>query len=515
MKSINNFKILSVILTFCCTVPYTAQASAIKKIHASFISGTFHNHPISDTISLTIWDNIVSIEKRNLIPARRFTAIVKNGKFSFKIDSVKSNSYISLGIGNFVAGKPYPFLDLFVLEPGDNIHISISTNDRIEERDKLKREVNSHKVCLNCDNFSFTGEESLKYKYRLELYKAKDSLQNNWYDTDPIATKEPTSFTEKYHRSYSQMIFVKDRILPLLGKAKGNISEAMYQLLEADVLAQCNFLFLADLANSYQPSQVSENDRGIFKKFYADSVLIRTVDDIPDNIQAISAFYPPTLIYKERLENKLYNQKSNYNRIKNNYSGILRDRILTNYLIDNLNRTGVDSLINDAFSIMKESRNKEILLSAQANSKLGTYLNFSLQDVSGKVVNLSDYKGKVVFIDFWFFGCGGCTTFYLGKLSKIEEYYKDNPNIVFLSVSIDSDRNKWLRAIKSNNYTSEKAVNLTTGNLGELHPLIRKLNIMSYPALIMIDKNGNIASNDSDKLRERTSEFIKYFVSKN
>ncbi|HZW70865.1 MAG TPA: TlpA disulfide reductase family protein [Hanamia sp.] len=515
MKSINKIKIILFLLTFCYTEGSIAQLQGIKKIQASYISGTFHNLPVSDTISLTIWENIISIEKRNLIPARRFTAIVKNGKFKFQIDSVKSNSYISLGIGNFVAGKPYPFLDLYVLEPGDNINISISTNERIEDRDKIKGEVNGQKACLNCNNYNFTGKGALKYQYRTVLYKAKDSLQNNWYDTDSIAIKEPTSFKAKYQRSYSQMTFVKDRVLQILQQARGNISEVMYQLLEADAVAQCNFLFLADLANSYQPTQVSENDREIFKNFYTDSVLNRIRDDIPNDIQAISAFYPPTLIYKERLENKLYNQKSNYNRIKKNYSGALRDRILTNYLIDNLNRTGVDSLISDALSIMKESRDKEILISAQANSKVGTHLNFSLRDVNGNLVNLSDYKGKVVFIDFWFFGCGGCTTFYLGKLSKIEEFYKDNQNIVFLSISIDTDRNKWLKAIKSNSYTSEKAVNLTTGSLGELHPLIRKLNIMSYPALIVVDRNGNIASNDSDKLRASTSEMIKFFISKN
>lgn len=510
------FKIrMIIIFVLCFPVIVMAQIKGKNKSPASHITGTYIGiSPISDTITLTIWDTFVSVDKRWLTSSRQFQSVVKNGQFTFKIDSVTGPVYFSLGSGIGAGVRPYPFLDLYVFEPGDNVKISISEDRSIEARDKIIRKVNNKMTCLNCGKFDFSGKGSMKYQYRQALYRAKDSLQINWYNTEPIAKRDPKSFIENYHRSYSQMVFVRDRELRILEKYKGKVSAEMYQLLYADAVAQCNFLFLADLGSYWEPTEGSDVERQVLKKFYIDTVLNKIRDYIPKHIQAMSAFYPPTLILKERLENKVFDQKSVYGRLKKNYAGILKDRLLTNYLIDNLNKSIGDSIVAAELFVIKQSGYRSFLSSAISNSKIGSHLDFKLQDIKGKEIKLSDFKGKIVLIDFWFYGCAGCLQFYRDKLSKVEEFYKDNSDVVFISVSIDSDRTKWLKALKTGVYTSETANNLTTGVLGAVHPLIKKLNIYSYPAIFIVDRNGDIAYNKATEIREKADEFIKQMLTK-
>ena len=65
--------------------------------------------------------------------------------------------------------------------------------------------------------------------------------------------------------------------------------------------------------------------------------------------------------------------------------------------------------------------------------------SFMLKDVRGNNVSLSDFKGKVVVMDFWTTWCSWCkeTT---QELEKLHNNYKDR-DVVFLGISMDSGGN--------------------------------------------------------------------------
>lgn len=67
--------------------------------------------------------------------------------------------------------------------------------------------------------------------------------------------------------------------------------------------------------------------------------------------------------------------------------------------------------------------------------------NFKLPDTKDKVYSLADFKGKIVVVDIWAMWCAPCLAekpYY----QKIEEEYKGNNQIVFLSVSVDGNAKK-------------------------------------------------------------------------
>ena len=111
---------------------------------------------------------------------------------------------------------------------------------------------------------------------------------------------------------------------------------------------------------------------------------------------------------------------------------------------------------------------------------------FSLKDASGQTVHLSDYKGKVVLLDFWATWCGPCKI----EIPWFMDFEKQFKNQGFAVVGISMDEDGWT-AIKPYVQNMKMNYRVLLGN-DEVSTAYGGLD--SLPTTLLINREGCIAS---------------------
>ncbi len=124
-----------------------------------------------------------------------------------------------------------------------------------------------------------------------------------------------------------------------------------------------------------------------------------------------------------------------------------------------------------------------------------------LEDAEGNVVDFSSFKGKYVYIDLWASWCGPCCK-EVPHLQALEKELQ-NENVVFLSISTDTDKEAW----------KKKMVELGMhGN--QLHDrdntLCNALNVKGIPFFLIYDKEGKLHTYKA--MRPSSGDALKAFL---
>ncbi len=132
-------------------------------------------------------------------------------------------------------------------------------------------------------------------------------------------------------------------------------------------------------------------------------------------------------------------------------------------------------------------------------------VNFTYPDKEGKKVSLTDFKGKVVLVDVWATWCGPCKA-QIPHLEKLEKEYHGK-DIVFISVSVDEKKDKWLNMIKKDNLGG---VQLWANGFSKI---CKDYSIKGIPRFMLFDKEGNIISVDAPRPSEpKLKELINKYL---
>lgn len=98
---------------------------------------------------------------------------------------------------------------------------------------------------------------------------------------------------------------------------------------------------------------------------------------------------------------------------------------------------------------------------------------------------LNKYEGKTIFIDVWASWCPDC----IKGMPKVKELQKENPELIFLFISMDKNYESWVKGIEKYNVQGEHY--LTTDGMKGVFG--KSIDLDWIPRYMIISKEGKIA----------------------
>lgn len=121
---------------------------------------------------------------------------------------------------------------------------------------------------------------------------------------------------------------------------------------------------------------------------------------------------------------------------------------------------------------------------------------FIVKDKNGKEVSLKDFKGKVLYMDFWASWCAPCRQQMKLGAPKLHKMFENNKDVVFLYVNLDKAMASGEKAIAEDNI---QGTHVFAGDFTPDNPVARAFNISGIPRYVIIGKDGTIFDVDAPR----------------
>ena len=187
------------------------------------------------------------------------------------------------------------------------------------------------------------------------------------------------------------------------------------------------------------------------------------------------------------------------------YKGLLSDYYdetkYFDYKLDRSDITDANFVIPKGFKPRENQATPALLATGT------TAPDWTLYDANGKKVSLSQLKGKVVVLDFYFIGCAGCMAS-IKPLNAIYEKYKNKELIIASLTERDS---------KKAVLDFEKRYKINYTGYINAADAVKSYHVTAFPTFYFIDKEGKIANlfvGYNDDFEEKVSSVVDNLLSK-
>jgi peroxiredoxin/ribosomal protein S24E len=162
---------------------------------------------------------------------------------------------------------------------------------------------------------------------------------------------------------------------------------------------------------------------------------------------------------------------------------------------------GIDPAIAASSYVVDLNQRIERLRNVQVGK---TAPDFIMNDTLGNPVALSSFFGDYLFLDFWASWCGPCRQANPNKLDAFKMFH--NKGIEYLSVSLDTDRDRWIKAIHDDGLTWNHVSDLA----GWGNQAAGLYAVNSIPSNVLIDPDGVIIARNlkGDDLHKKLEEVL-------
>ncbi len=154
-------------------------------------------------------------------------------------------------------------------------------------------------------------------------------------------------------------------------------------------------------------------------------------------------------------------------------------------------------------SLKNHSRGREYyyeLYELEANTDLGSKaIQFSLPNQKGQVVSSESFPDKYILLEFWASWCAPCR---VRNKQMISVYLENRDILEIIGISLDTDRVKWIKAIKEDQLPWQNLSDLKGSAAG----VVKNYGVKVLPTNFLLNQEGLIVGKNLNPL-----ELNKYF----